>query len=102
MFLVFLDSQLKYVWEDSSHKSKRWSPGLVKAIRKKIQLLANAYDERNLKNVRSLHFKKLKGDRAGTYSIRVNEQYRCTGNCRRCHPTWSDYEIGRASCRERV
>ncbi|MFC2591248.1 MAG: type II toxin-antitoxin system RelE/ParE family toxin [Corynebacterium matruchotii] len=76
MFLVFLDSQLKHVWEDSSHKSKRWSPGLVKAIRKKIQLLANAYDERDLKNVRSLHFKKLKGDRAGTYSIRVNEQYR--------------------------
>ena len=60
MFLVFLDSQLKHVWEDSSHKSKRWSPGLVKAIRKKIQLLANAYDERDLKNVRSLHFKKLK------------------------------------------
>ena len=76
MFLVFLDSRLKHVWENSSYKFKRWSPSLVKAIRKKIQLLANAPDERDLKSMGSLHFKKLKGDRAGTYSIRVNEQYR--------------------------
>lgn len=76
MFLVFLDSRLKDVWENSSYKSKRWSPSLVKAIRKKIQLLANAPDERDLKKMGSLHFEKLKGDRAGTYSIRVNEQYR--------------------------
>lgn len=35
-----------------------------------------AQDERDLRQMRSLHFEKLRGDRSHQYSMRVNDQYR--------------------------
>ncbi|WP_268876440.1 type II toxin-antitoxin system RelE/ParE family toxin [Corynebacterium yudongzhengii] len=49
---------------------------MVKAYRKKIPILVNAKDEHDLRALRSLHLKQLKGDRAGTSSIRLNKQFR--------------------------
>ena len=39
-----------------------------------IQL--EARDERDLRNLKGLHYKKGKGERDGTRSIRINDQYR--------------------------
>jgi len=49
---------------------------LVKAFRKKMQLIRAARDERDLRAMKSLHFEKLKGSRRHQYSIRLNDQYR--------------------------
>lgn len=51
-------------------------PEIEKAFRRKIQLLLAAEDERDLRALKSLRLEQLKGKRQGTYSIRVNKQFR--------------------------
>jgi proteic killer suppression protein len=42
----------------------------------RIQQIDAALDERAFYALKSLHFEKLKGDRAGQYSMRLNNQWR--------------------------
>lgn len=49
---------------------------LVKAFRKRMQFIRSALDERALYAMKSLHYEKLKGDRTGQRSIRLNDQWR--------------------------
>lgn len=41
-----------------------------------MQMIRGARDERDFYALKSLHFEKLKGDREGQYSIRLNQQWR--------------------------
>ena len=50
--------------------------GAVRGYRKVIGWIRAAQDERDLRQMRSLHFEKLRGDRSHQYSMRVNNQYR--------------------------
>lgn len=50
--------------------------GVVKAFRKRMQLIRAADDERDFYALKSLHFEKLKGNRAESYSMRLNDQWR--------------------------
>ena len=72
----FEDKILKRLAEDSTFQPKRWSPELVRAFRRKIQVLANVSDERDLRALKSLRLEQLRGDRVGTTSIRLNRQFR--------------------------
>lgn len=74
--ILYEDDELRRLAEDVSYTPKQWGPDIVKAYRKKIQILAHAEDERDLRALRSLHLEQLKGDRAGTSSIRLNKQFR--------------------------
>lgn len=76
MRIVFEDDQLRRIAEDASYRPKRWSNDIVKSYRKKVQLLKGAVDERDLYTFRSLRLEKLVGDRDGTSSIRINDQFR--------------------------
>jgi len=49
---------------------------LVTKFRMRMQLIRNAMDVRTFYAMKSLHFEKLKGDRDGQYSMRLNEQWR--------------------------
>lgn len=49
---------------------------VVKAYRKRIQFIQAAIDERAFYAMKSLHFEKLKGDRDGQHSMRLNDQWR--------------------------
>jgi toxin HigB-1 len=49
---------------------------LVRAYRKLMQLIRAAEDERAFYALKSLHYEKLKGDRQGQRSMRLNKQYR--------------------------
>lgn len=51
-------------------------PNLGKAYRKKVQLLAAASSEVEIRQFKSLRLEKLKGDRADQHSIRLNDQWR--------------------------
>jgi len=53
-----------------------FSAPIVKMYRKRIQTIRAAVDERDFYALKSLHFEKLKGDRAGQFSMRINEQWR--------------------------
>ncbi|WP_425338159.1 type II toxin-antitoxin system RelE/ParE family toxin [Corynebacterium coyleae] len=76
MRIRFEDKILKRLAEDSSFQPKRWSSELVRAYRRKIQVLANASDERDLRALKSLRLEQLRGNRVGTSSIRLNKQFR--------------------------
>jgi proteic killer suppression protein len=49
---------------------------LVRTYRMRLQLIRAAADERAFYALKSLHFEKLKGDRAGQHSMRLNSQWR--------------------------
>ncbi len=49
---------------------------IVRAFRKVMNAIRNALDERDLYQLRSLRFEKLKGDRAHQHSLRLNQQWR--------------------------
>ncbi|MCZ8075199.1 MAG: type II toxin-antitoxin system RelE/ParE family toxin, partial [Paucibacter sp.] len=49
---------------------------VVRAYRKRMQQIRAFRDERDFMQLKSLHFEKLKGDRAGQHSVRLNLQWR--------------------------
>lgn len=59
---------------------------IVTAFRKRMQQIRAFKDERDFHNVRSLNFEKLKGNREGQYSIRLNLQWRLILEIRGNHP----------------
>jgi proteic killer suppression protein len=55
---------------------KRYSRQVVDAFVRAIATIDAATDERDLYAQKGLHFEKLKGDRKGQRSIRLNQQWR--------------------------
>lgn len=76
MKIEYGDEELRRLAEEPDFRPKQWGRDLVVAYRKKIQVLDGALDERDLRAMRSLNLEKLKGDRAGQYSVRLNDQFR--------------------------
>jgi toxin HigB-1 len=75
MEIEFADSDLALIETDEAGKTGL-PVAIIKAARKKLTALRAATDDRTLRNWKSLHYEKLKGDREGQRSIRVNEKYR--------------------------
>ena len=75
MEVEFADDLLRELYVDAN-SGAGFSQGIVSAYRKRIQFIYAAKDERDFRNWRSLRFEKLKGGRAGQYSMRLNDQYR--------------------------
>ena len=59
---------------------------VVRAFRKRMQQIRAFRDERDFLAVRSLNFEKLKGNREGQHSIRLNLQWRLILQVRGDHP----------------
>jgi len=59
---------------------------VVRAYRKRMQQIRAFRDERDFLQLKSLHFEKLKGDRAGQHSVRLNLQWRLILEIRGDHP----------------
>jgi proteic killer suppression protein len=53
-----------------------YAAAIVKAFRKRMQLIRASVDERTFYALKSLHYEKLKGDRDGQRSMRLNDQWR--------------------------
>lgn len=70
------DEVLRQLAEESDFTPKGWALDVVKAYRKKIQLIVAAKDERDLYAMRGLRLEQLKGNRTGQSSIRLNDQFR--------------------------
>ena len=56
--------------------SAGFSQEIVRAFRKRVQLIRAALDERDLYAIRGNRFEKLKGNRAHQHSMRLNDQWR--------------------------
>ena len=50
--------------------------GVVRAYRKVMNWIRQAHDERDLRQLKSLRFEKLEGNRNHQHSMRLNNQYR--------------------------
>lgn len=75
MDIEFHDKRLAHLATEGWQKSGV-SAQIITAVRKRLAIVEQAADERDLRAHRGLRFEKLKGDRAGQYSIRVNDQWR--------------------------
>jgi len=75
MEVVFADPDLAKIETDEAAQM-RLPVGVIKSARRKLVVLRAAPDERALRNWKSLHYEKLKGDREGERSIRLNDQFR--------------------------
>jgi len=63
-----------------------YSQEIVRAYRRRMQQIRGFRDERDFYALKSLHFEKLKGDREGQSSIRLNSQWRLIVEIRGNHP----------------
>ncbi len=75
MRIVFADARLALIETDRAGET-RLPVAVIKSARRKLTVLRAASDDRSLRNWKSLHYEKLKGDREGKRSIRLNDQYR--------------------------
>lgn len=65
-----------YEMGESRDKNCRFQPEIVKRYQARIVTLERVSKPEDLYMFRSLRYEKLKGDKAGLESIRVNDQYR--------------------------
>jgi len=75
MDVEFSDRNLDRLETDPDFTGGR-SDAIVRAFRRRMQFIRAAQDERAFYAMRSLHFEKLKGNRSGQYSMRLNDQWR--------------------------
>jgi proteic killer suppression protein len=75
MEIEFRDKTLELVETDRAAETKL-PIAVINSLRDKLVILRAAPDERTLRNWQSLHYEKLKGDRDGQRSIRINKQWR--------------------------
>lgn len=76
MLLEFRNQELQRLYAELDFRLSWMGPDLTKQYRKKMALIASAADERDLANMRSLRFEKLRGRRAKQYSVRLDSHYR--------------------------
>lgn len=75
MEVAFEDDALQRLEADAAFTAG-WDAAIVKAFRKRLQFIRAATDERDFYALKSLHYEKLKGDRDGQRSMRLNDQWR--------------------------
>ena len=69
------DTDLKRLEEDPDFNAGL-AENLVKAFRKRMDVIRNAPNENVIRAFKSYRFEKLKGDRRHQHSIRLNDQFR--------------------------
>lgn len=85
MEVAFVDADLDRLETDAKYTAGH-SQEIVRAFRKRMQQIRAFRDERDFLAVRSLNFEKLKGNREGQHSIRLNLQWRLILEIRGDHP----------------
>jgi len=76
MMQVEFDSDIPARLETDPSFDAGLPQAVVRAFRKRMQFIRAAADERDFYAMKSLHFEKLKGDRATECSMRLNDQWR--------------------------
>ena len=75
MDVEFADENLDRLETDREFNAG-FSRAVVRAFRKRVQFIRAATDEREFYAMKSLHYKKLKGDRSHQRAVRLNKQWR--------------------------
>lgn len=75
MNVRFVDVRLDQLERDARFNAG-YAAAIVKAFRKRMQVIRAASDEREFYALKSLHFEKLQGQRSHQRSMRLNAQWR--------------------------
>ena len=78
MIKSFRDKEAEKIY--NGFKSKKLDQSIQRTAYRKLKILNNAHEFKDLMAPPSNRLEKLKGDRAGSYSIRINDQYRICFN----------------------
>ena len=78
MIKSFNSKETEKIW--NGNFSKRYPENIQDLARKKLRMLNNSYELSDLMIPPSNRLEKLKGDREGQYSIRINKQWRICFN----------------------
>jgi proteic killer suppression protein len=73
MIKTFADKDAAALWHGRRH---RLPPEIITRAKQRLQFLAAATVLDDLRNLSGNYLEKLSGDRAGEYSIRINDQWR--------------------------
>jgi len=74
MILTFKCRDTERIWDMES--VRRWPPEVQRAARRKLAMIDAAQAVQDLRVPPGNRLEALKGDRAGQYSVRVNDQFR--------------------------
>jgi proteic killer suppression protein len=72
----FADKEAELIWK--GQRSRKLPPDIQQTARRKLRQLHNVSAPQELAVPRGNRFEELKADRKGTYSIRINDQWRIT------------------------
>ena|SRR5687768_5109181 len=75
MRVAFDDDELDRLETDPSF-TMGLANSLVRAYRMRLQQIRSTKDERDFYALKSLHYERLRGDRQGLHSMRLNKQFR--------------------------
>ena len=77
MRVTFFDLYYEHLYENKPVKGKpKFSSEVIRQFVKKVKILQQTARSPDLLQIRSLNFEELKGDKQGTYTIRLNRQFR--------------------------
>ena len=77
MLVRHKNARLARLETDASYTADgAFSPSVIRGFRKVMGWIRNGHDERDLRNLKSLHYEKLEGKRAQQRSMRINDQWR--------------------------
>ena len=78
MYIEFDKDYLRELYTEgkTNDKKYRYQPQVVRKYIRVIDIMIDAPDVQGLSRYNSLNYEKLKGDKAGLSSVRVNDQYR--------------------------
>ena len=74
MIRKFHDDETERVWK--GERSRKLPPDIQNTARRKLRMINRAQEPHDLRVPRNNRFEELKGKRKGTYSIRINDQWR--------------------------
>ena len=78
MEVIFAKAYLQEMYKTGQclDKKHRYQPNIVRKYIDIINLMKKMHDVLGLRQYNSLRYEKLKGDKSGLSSVRVNDQYR--------------------------
>jgi proteic killer suppression protein len=68
--------QEMYKTGKSTDKRHRYQPEIIRKYIRVVDIMIDVEDTNTLRKFNSLNYEKLKGDKSGLSSVRVNDQYR--------------------------
>ncbi len=76
MRLLFRDKRLAWVQTTRAAAETRLPIAVIASAQRKLLQLEAAPDEMTLRGLAGLRYEKLRGDREGQHSVRLNDQWR--------------------------